>query len=333
MKRALAILLALLMMILPVSCNKDDGNTQGDTPDTPTTVRIWSLNGTTGFGLAGIHNAVANGTASLDYQITFESDATNVRDGLINGTVDIGALPTNVASAVYKATNGGVQIIAINTLGVLYLVANTTDGAAAPTALSDLSGKTIFCPAQNPTFITNALIAKAEVTGITVDSTTYATPALLRDAIASGLVDYAVLPEPMVTAAKTKAAKAGETLVAALDFTAEWNKYFPEGSLVQGCVVARKAFIEANPDAITTFLADYAATIAYNNEHPEEAGAMIAAAGLMENATLAANVLPRCNICCITGEAMKAAMETFLAAMPLASIGGELPSAGFYYGT
>ena len=327
MKKLIAFLLALtLLATLPLlaGCQKVD-------KELP--IRIWTLNGTTGFGMAQLIDADTKGEAALNYEFTVETSAPNVQAALINGTADIAALPTNAASALYNKTQGGVVLLALNTRGVLYLVVNTAK-VAAPTSLADLSGKTVYVPATNPTFITEALIDKAAVTNVTLDSTTYAEPAALRDAVASGLVDYAVLPEPMVTIATTKATQAnqGVTLSAALDLTAEWDKHFTPGSLVQGCIVARKAFVEEHPNEIKQFLEEYEASINFVVENPANASEMIKTAGIFEQAPVAAKAIPKCNFCYIDGQEMKTAMETFLAAMPENSIGGALPAEDFYYG-
>ena len=324
MKKLLSLLLALtLIAALPLltACNK---------LDTELSVRVWTLNGTTGFGMAQLIDADKNGTAALNYEFTVDTAATNVRDALLNGTADIGALPTNVASALYNSSNGEVVLLALNTRGVLYLVANTGK-VAAPTSLADLAGKTVYCPAQNPTFITKALLTKAAVENVTVDSTTYAEPAALQAAVAAGSVEYAVLPEPMVTIAVSKAAQAGVTLNAALDLTAEWDKNFAAGSLVQGCVVARKSFVEEHPNEVAKFLEEYEASVNYVTQNPKEASEMIVSAGIFAQAPVAEKAIPKCNLCFITGADMKTAMETFLAAMPAASIGGQIPAEGFYY--
>ncbi len=348
MKKIICLFLALVMLAtLFVACNNttDDSNddpnanAQNPTPETPSAttlntelpINVWTLNGTTGFGMAPLMDSKTKGTAALNYQFTVETAATNVRDALINGTADIGAVPTNVASALFNATNGGVVLLALNTRGVLYLVANT-DKVAAPTSLADLAGKTIYCPAQNPAFITNALLNKAAVANVTVDSTTYAEPAALQAAVAAGTVELAVLPEPMVTIAKTAAGKKNITLTAALDLTAEWDNHFTAGSLVQGCVVARKAFVDAHPAEVAKFLEEYKASVEYVTAHPTEASQMIVSAGIFAQAPVAAQAIPKCNLCFITGNDMKTAMSAFLATMPVNSIGGKLPTDAFYYG-
>ena len=331
MKKILSLLLALtLLAALPLlsACGKVD-------KELP--IRVWTLNGTTGFGMAQLMDADTKNEAALNYEFTVEKDASNVQLALTNGTADIAALPTNAASALYNKSNGEIVLLALNTRGVLYLVANTAR-VAAPTSLSDLSGKTVYCPASNPTFITQALLEKAGVS-VTLDSTTFADPTVLRDAVASGSadgvnVDYAILPEPMVTIAATKAAQqnTGAVPTVALDMTAEWDKHFTEGSLVQGCVVARKAFVEEHPNEIKKFLKEYKASINFVVENPAEASQMIATAGIFAQAPVAEKAIPKCNFCYLDGRDMKTAMEAFLAAMPVKSIGGALPAADFYYG-
>ena len=327
MKKLISLLLALtLIAALPilVGCQKVD-------KELP--IRVWTLNGTTGFGMAQLIDADSKGEAALNYEFTVEASAPNVQSALINGTADIAALPTNAASALFNKTSGEVVVLALNTRGVLYLVVNTAK-VAAPSSLADLSGKTIYVPASNPTFITKALIDKAAVSNVTLDSTAYAEPAALRDALASGLVDYAVLPEPMVTIAISKATQAnqGVTLTTALDLTAEWDQHFTEGSLVQGCIVARKAFVEEHPNEVKQFLKEYEASINFVVENPADASQMIANAGIFAQAPVAEKAIPKCNFCYLDGAEMKTAMQAFLAAMPVASIGGALPGEDFYYG-
>jgi len=318
MRKILTILLACLLICSLFACQKRENEA----------VRVYTLTGTTGFGMAKLMDDAANGNAALSYQFTKETDPTLVRDALLSGDADIAALPTNVASTLYNATNGGVRVLALNTKGVLHLV---TKEALAVTALSELSGKTVYCPAQNPAFITAALLREAKVVNVQLDSTTYAKAEELREAVANGYVDYAVLPEPMVTIAVNVARQNDLALAASLDLTAEWEKYFPANSLVQGCVVARTAFIEAHPDQIAAFLAEYKASIAYVMGDYTKGGDVIARTGIFSSAAVAQNALPRCNLCYIDGTAMQAALSAFLTQMPLGSIGGALPGEDFYH--
>jgi len=337
-KRIFTLFLALTLVLVSLaSCvsKKDTETPTGDGTNTPVNVNVYTLNGTTGFGMAKlISDAKAGAFPNENYTFTVQSDASVVLSALINGDVDIAALPTNAAANVYNKTQGGVKILAVNTRGVLYLLAK---GETTVSSFEELRGKTVYVPAQNPTFIFTHLCKQNGLipgTDITVDSTTYAEAAALRDAVASGLVDYAVLPEPMVTIAMASAAKANVTLTNAMDLTAEWDKVCAPGSLVQGCVVVRTAFLEAHPETVANFLAAYKSSIEYLSTNTQEAAQLIADAGIFANAGVAAKAIPNCNVCYLDGAEMKAAMQVFLAALKDIndkSIGGALPADDFYY--
>ena len=111
-----------------------------DAPDTALPVRVITLNGTTGFGMAGLIAAHNAGETALNYSFSVETDASNVTAALVNGDCDIAALPTNAASALYNKTGGKVQVLALNTRGVLYLV---TDGSVEVDSIADLDGQTL----------------------------------------------------------------------------------------------------------------------------------------------------------------------------------------------
>lgn len=322
MKKLLSLLLALLMLSVSllafVSCN--DAKTDGE-------INVTTLNGTTGFGMAPLMKENSQGTTSNKYNFEVQTDPSVVLAGLINGSIDIAALPTNAAANAYNKTNGGVQIIAINTLGVLYLVTNNIDVSS----FNDLEGKTIYCPAQNPFFITKYLVEANNLSDkITVDSTTYATADALRAAVIAGNVDYAVLPEPMVTIAKSSNANLKTTL----NFTNEWNKVSNGKQLVQGCVVVRTEFANQYPGSVKEFLKEYKSSIEALNSDPATNSAYIKEFGIFANDKVAAKAIPNCNIAYLDGSEMKTAMLGFLEAMysvAPASIGNAIPNDNFYY--
>ncbi len=341
MKKLISLILAAVMLLSLAACAKEEAapateapvvtEAVAETTAAPETeapavpVNVMVLNGTTGFGMANLMDATANSQASQDYNVSVETDASNIVAALANGSVDIAALPTNAAATVYNKTQGKVQVLALNTLGVLYLV---TDGSVTVESMADLAGQTVYAPAQNPSFIFQHIVEANGLTDVTIDNT-YAQPADLNTAVAAGEVSIAVLPEPMVTVAKSK----NPNLVVALDLTAEWDKIAPAGSLVQGCVVVRKAFAEENPDAVKTFLAEYGASIEALTTDIEGTAAKIEATGIFTKAAVAAKAIPNCNVCFITGEEMQTALAEFLTIMhgvAPASVGGSIPADDFY---
>ena len=340
-RNLLALVLALVMVLSMTACGQEETVTTTAPAETaaPTTeiavettvpaaaapVNVMVLNGTTGFGMANLMDAAAKGEASQEYNFTVETDASNIVAGLANGSVDIAALPTNAAATVYNKTQGKVQVLALNTLGVLYLV---TDGTVTIESMADLAGQTVYAPAQNPSFIFQHLCQANGLTDVTIDNT-YAQPADLNTAVAAGEVSIAVLPEPMVTVAKSK----NPDLVVALDLTEEWDKVAPAGSLVQGCVVVRKAFAEENTAAVEAFLEEYGASIEALTTDVEGTAAKIEANGIFAKAAVAAKAIPNCNVCFIAGADMQAALSEFLNIMfevAPASVGGAVPGDDFY---
>ena len=344
MKKTIAFVLALVMALSMAACAKEEPQPTAAETAVPTEaapvettaapeetaaaaapVNVMVLNGTTGFGMASLMDAAAKGEAAQEYNFTVETDASNIVAALANGSTDIAALPTNAAAAVYNKTQGKVQVLALNTLGVLYLV---TDGSVEISSVADLAGQTVYAPAQNPSFIFQHIVDANGVENVTIDNT-YAQPADLNTAVAAGEVAIAVLPEPMVTVAKSK----NPELVVALDLTAEWDKVSVPGSLVQGCVVVRKDFALENVAAVNTFLDEYAVSIEALTKDVEGTAAKIEANGIFTKAAVAAKAIPNCNVCFITGTEMQDALSQFLTIMhgvAPASVGGNIPGEDFY---
>ena len=345
--RILALLFALSLLFSLASCTKlvpdkgDTTETKGD--PSPVDVRVYTLNGTTGFGMAKLMEDAANGSfVNEKYSFEVKTDASEVLAALTSGTVDIAALPTNAASTVYNKTKGAVKILAINTLGCLFLL---NSGDSTVSSVAELGGRTVYAPAQNPTFIFTYLCQANGLEVITdgtptanqvlIDSTSYAQPANLRDAIASKAVELAVLPEPMVTIAVNKAKAASVTLKIDLDLTAEWDKIPGKANtLVQGCVVVRSAFLEEHPEAVANFLKSYEESINYLNANVEEAAALIKKHGIFDNENVAKLAIPKCNVKYVDGTEMKTAVSAYLEILKsinASSIGGNLPADDFYF--
>ena len=310
----------------PTGAPTEASTETAETPVTPVDINVYTMNGTTGFGMAKLMEDAANGAFKTEkYTFDVKTDfAKEVLPALINGDADIAAIPTNGASIAYNKTQGKVKVLAVNTLGCLYVIGKTEIASFA-----DLDGKTVYAPAQNPTFIFKYLCGQNNV-NVTIDNQ-YSAPADLVAAVAAGKVDYAVLPEPMITVAKAKNAD----LKVSLDLTAEWNKLDgKQDTLVQGCVVVRTAFLEAHPEAVANFLSAYEASVNYVNTNAEEAADLIVKHGIFAQAPVAKKAIPKCNIHFVAGDDMKTAMNTYLTILSginASAIGGKVPDDAFYY--
>jgi len=315
-----AIILALIMLIpfSLISCQKADKELE---------IKIYALNGTTAMGMAQMIEKSKADTDTMNYNIELFASADKITSAIITGECAIAALPTNVAAKLYKKSEGKIRLLALNTLGVLYLL----DTTGEIKSLSDLEGKTVYLPGggSNPEYITAALINGANIPNVTIDTTSYASPDALQGAIIAGKANIAVLPEPKVSVVTGQA----QNVNVAIDLTSEWEKLYGENTLVQGCLVVNKAFADEHPNEIKKFLEDYEASVKFISEGSDEAINMIVNAEILPKPAIAKKALPKCNICCITGTDMKNSITVFyekLYALTPESI-AAIPDEGFYY--
>ncbi len=326
MKKGISLLLAVLLVLSLAACG---ANTDETASDTKTVVRMATLKGPTGIGTAKLWADDDAGKAKNDYTITLCTDPTEVLNGVVEGSYDVAAVPLNMASVLYNKLNGGVQILAINTLGTLYMLA--TQELAD---ISALEGKTIVTAGQGatPEYVLNYLLEKNGLTDkVTVEfKSEHAEVATL--AAAAGADDQTVymLPEPNVTATLIQ----NQALKTVLDVSSAFESASGV-SLAMGCIVAKKEFVEQNQAAIDAFLTEYKASVEYTATNLDDTATLCETYGIIPKAAVAKQAIPRCSITCVTGADMqKIATENLnvlLAANPKA-IGGALPADDFWYG-
>ena len=328
-KKLIAFTLAALMLVSLFAC--------GQTPsqNEEKALKIGVLSGTTGMGAAKLMEDLnALGGTSEQYEsIKIYTDPSAILSDMIGGNIDIAAMPTNAAATLYNKSQGKVSVVALNTLGVLYILDNT----GSVKSLSDLSGKTVYVatPGQTPEYIFKNILNKAGIENVTL-AYDYTDLDSLTSAVAGGIAEIALLPEPKVTIAMSQAKAGGNTnLSIAVDLTKEWNAV-EENPVTQGCIVARNEIIEKYPASLEKFLSDYEESIKFISaeENLDAAANCIANVGILPKAPIAKSALPKCNIVYIDGEEMKSAMESFLKVlfdMDKTAIGGKLPDENFYY--
>lgn len=295
-------------------------------------VKVMVMSGPTGVGAARMMTAeVVNPDPKVVYDYSVVTDNTEVMNALVNGDADIAAVATNVASNLVNKTDGGIQVLAINTLGVLYIL----EKGDSVQSMADLRGKTVYAPSTakgaNPEFIFNYLLTQNDVDPASLNIE-WLTPQEITAKMASSQSGICLLPVPAATALLLKDAGVRE----AISLSDEWDK-LGNGALAQGCIVARTDFVENNPEAVDSFLLSYEASILYMNDEANraEAAELVAQCGITANAAIAAKAIPQCNLAYITGDEMKDTLENFYRVMFEAdpkSIGGAMPYDSFYYG-
>ena len=296
-----------------------------------TSIRIAALKGPTGIGLVKLMAEQEAGESGNDYQFSLHGDPNEVAAQLSNGQVDIAALPTNLAAVLYQKTSQKIRLLAINTLGVLYIL----EKGESIKSLADLAGREILATGQAavPEYVLSELLAKGKLAEPA--TVTYKTEhSELAALAASGAADLVMLPEPFVTTVLSK----NPDFRIALDLTDEWQKIQSasgnNSELSMGCLVVTESFARENPAAIQRFLAEYRVSVDFVNASPQAAGSEVARFQIMADAGLAAKAIPNCHIVLIQGEAMQATLEPFFEILFSAnpkSIGGKLPDPAFYW--
>ena len=341
--KATAVLLITLMFLgLLASCapaaNGDAVTTPADqvadttpAPQPPvkddTVIRIGGMTGPTSIGLVKVMEDNANGTAKNKYDFTIVGAADEIPPKLVKGELDIAALPANVASVLYNNTQGKVKLLAINTLGVLYIVQK----GESVTSVADLKGKTIYATGKGQTpemtlryvLTQNGIDPDKDVT-IEFKSEPAEIVAVLKNG--NGI---AMLPQPYVTVAKGQV----EGLETALDMTAEWDKVGNGTQLLTGTLVIRAEFAEQHPQLVADFLEEYQASTEYVNQNVEDAAQLVEKFNIFK-AAVAKVAIPQCNITFIAGKDMQSLVDGYLKVLfeqKEAAVGGKLPDADFYY--
>lgn len=308
-------------------------NSGTQTQAEPVDVNVMALKGPTAMGMVKLMDDADSGNVDTEnYSFEIAASADEVTPKLIQGETDIAAVPANLASVLYNKTEGQIQVLAVNTLGVLYIVEN----GDSIHSVSDLAGRTIYASGKGstPEYALNFILEKNGLTpGIDVTIEWKSEHSECVSALAQDPEGIAMLPQPFVTTAQAK----NPNLKVALDLTEEWDKVMEneetKSSLLTGVVVVRKEFAEENPEAVEDFMDRYADSVKYVNDNVEEAAKLVGNYDIVTE-DVAVKAIPECNIVCITGEDMKEQLSGYLAVLKDAnpeSIGGELPGDDFYY--
>ena len=239
-------------------------------------VKITALKGPTAMGMVKImENSEKDSSEKNQYQFTIAASVDEVTPKLVQGSTDIAAIPANLASVLYNNMDGQLKVLAINTLGVLYIV-DIDDSVGL---VSDLKGKTIYASGKGATpeyglnyiLSANGIDIEKDVTMEWKSEHSECVAALLENS-AEGAV--ALLPQPFVTTAQLK----NDKIKIALDLTEEWDKLQENGNsgtMITGVIVGRKEFVEKNPEAVERFLDSYKESVEYVNTYTSEAAALM----------------------------------------------------------
>ena len=321
MKRAIVILLALLLLLGCMACAAKPAQ------EAAASIRVGSLKGPTSMGLVNLRKAAESGTLTDTYTFTMATDASEIAAGLVSGDLDIALIPANLAAVLYnKKTEKGITVIDVNTLGVLYCVT----GADGISSVGDLAGKTVYLTGQGttPEYILRYLLEQAGVTDCALEFKSEATE--VAALLAADPSCVAVLPQPFATVAMVQ----NDALKEAFSLGESWDAVSGGSRMVTGVTVVRKAFLKDHPQAVERFLAAHADSAAKASSDPAGTAKLVAQYGIIEKEPVALKALPKCAVSCVTGAEMESALKGYLEVLfkaDAASVGGEVPDSGFYY--
>lgn len=296
-----------------------------------TPVNLGALTGPTAMGMVKVFQDAEQGVTDNAYTRTIAGSADMLTPKILQGELDIVSVPANLAATLYNKTEGKIRALAVNVLGVLYITEFNTQEL---NTIADLKGKTLYATGKGSTpeyflrylLLQNGLDPDQDVT-IEWKSEPNEVVALLN----SEQKGFAMLPQPYVTAAGIQL---GEGFRAAISLSDAWSA-LDNGTLCTTAVVmARADFADAHPEAVEAFLQDFAASVEWVNANVADAAALCGAYEIIK-APVAQKAIPNCNIVCITGSEMKAALSGCLQVIfdqnPKA-VGGSMPQDDFYYG-
>ena len=338
MKKVRAIVSLLLALTLALSLTACGGQANSE-PEQPETqeeltaaeINLYVLSGPTGIGAMNLWAASDAGETKNTYHITMPGANDEVVGALSKGDADIAAVATNLAATLYNKTDGGVTVLAVNTLGVLSLLSNGQEAAT----VSELKGKTIYAPGQgaNPEYILRYVLS-----GNGLDPDKDVTLRFVGEG-SELLTVWQSDPEAVILAPQpvaTSIVMQNENAKTLFDMTEEWDKIAGgDSTLMMGCVIVRNEFLQANPGAVELFLQEYAASIEKAQSDVEGTAALCEQYGLIPKAALAQKAVPSCGLTFVTGAEMKTGLSGYLQVMFDAnpkSVGGALPGDNFYYG-
>ena len=308
MKKFLSVLMTLVLVLSLASCAFAEPLAD-----------VAALKGPTAMGMV----KMMSDDAGANWNFSIAAAADEIAPKLIQGELEIAAVPANLAATLYNKTQGKVQVLAINTLGVLYIIEN----GETVQSIEDLKGKTIYSAGQGatPEYALNYILKESGIDPVNDVNIVFSKehPACLN----------ALLPQPFVTTAMTKA----PGVRIALDLNQLWadvqeGKENPS-ALLTGVVVARTEFVQNNPEAVNTFMDAYAASVLYANENVDATAALIGSYEIVPEAVAKA-ALPYCCIVMIEGEEMQQKLSGYLQVLfdqNPASVGGAMPNEDFYF--
>lgn len=283
------------------------------------------MTGPTGVGSVNLIENSKNGESNFEIHETIVGAADEIVASLVSGNLEMAVVPANLASVLYNKTEGKIQTLATNNLGVLYIV---EIGEEIQT-LEDLKGKTILSTGKGatPETLLNYIMAENNLVqgeDWNFDFKSEATEVVQNLMVTNATI--ALLPEPMVTTILGQ----NENARVAISLEDEWNK-INETPQITSVLVGRKDFIDTID--VEEFLKEYKASIEEATSNMEKTSELLGKYSIIKP-EVALKSIPNMNLFYMDKEELRDTMTNYLTILSSAnpqSIGGQIPGEDFFY--
>lgn len=346
MKKILRMMLVLsLVLVFAVGCSNESTETTENTeieetvqeetteeevevseePIEKTSINLGIMTGPTGVGSVNLIENSKEGNSSFEINVTIAGTPDVLVSSLATGDLDFAVVPANLASILYHNTEGKIQVLATNNLGVVYIL--DTNGEI--NSFEDLKGKTIAAAGKGttPEVVFRNIASSYGIdpdNDLTLDFKTEATE--VAQALISGQAEYGLAPEPMVTNILMK----NENARIAIDLNEEWKKA-NDSEQITSVLIGRREVIESIN--VEEFLKEFEESINKATEDPETTSELSEKYDIVPREVVL-NAITNMNLKYMDSSELKENLTSYLTILSETnpqSIGGEVPSEDFFY--
>jgi ABC-type nitrate/sulfonate/bicarbonate transport systems, periplasmic components len=341
MKKILSLVLILVLTLALAACGGDSSSTTENVSSTGflaeegVEIRYGTLKGPAGVGAAQLLTKSDKGETAqkINYSIAAAPDV--LVSQMTAGELDIAAVPSNLAAALYNRSEGKIKTTAVTVLGNLYIVAKgDTDSVKT---FADLKGKKLTASGKGamPEVVLDLLLKDAGLTQEDLDIDWLGEHSAVAakfaangtDLAVMGAVEIAMLPEPFIS----NTLDTVDGAVRAIDMNKEWERVTGY-SLAMGALVVRSEFAENHKTALTAFLNEYQESVDFANNNIDENAEYCEALGI-QPAAVVKKATVHSNIVFMAGTDAQTALTPLFKVLFDADpkyVGGKLPDENIF---
>ncbi|MFO7617004.1 MAG: ABC transporter substrate-binding protein [Bacteroidales bacterium] len=290
---------------------------------------ILALRGPSSIGMVHLIDSpgVVNGRP---LRIRMMDEPMQARAVILKEQPDLAVLPLNMAAILY---NKGLpyQVAAIPVWGTLYLCGTDT----AIRSWSDLKGRKINLMGRGatPDIVTRYFLG---LEGLDPDKDlvidyAFPSPADLANAMIAGIVQVAVLSEPMLSLAQAR----NQEIRVILDFSSEWASKHPDApGMPQTAILVHRRMIREHPDDYREVLERWRRSTESVKGNPLAVADQVVRHKILPDRATAILSIPRSNLAFVPAREAKSAINRYLSVLLKFSpdaIGRQMPDEGFIY--